>query len=949
MMHNHTVRSAPLFLLIFVLLTPLAAQRQLTIEDLESWNQIQSVSINAAGTHTAYVLSPDKGDSHTIVVENNTGKEVRLVNTDSPKFSFDGRFLLATRHPSEATLRAKKKQKDSTKGLDSLVVLELDGGEITVHPEIYKWATGDKWSDFYAYTSGSVLVDSLQKGLASKTNRLVVRRFGTSDSLSIEGVADFTLAEEAAAMLLLRPAHESEWTDGVHYIGPDMTLTTVAEERGTYEQPALSKDGQRAAFLVNLDTTDRNQPPFHLHAWTVGSGAPFVVSANAGEWIPKGFRISDDGKVRFSDTGDRLYFGVAPRLPEQDTSLLEEDIADVEVWTTEDERMYTEENVRAPREKKRTYLSYYHWPNKIVDVLGNPNRATVLIPEDGDSDWVVRYDEDDYLPRTTWEGSPSYKDIYLYNGLTGEEKLIAKEVKASPRWSPAGKYVYWYAYPDTSWFAYEVASGQLRTLTDPALGIFHEADDDHPDYPSAHGSAGWLENDEAFVAYDRFDWWLMDPTKEKSGRRLTDERDNQLRLRYLRLDPEKRDIPASGQVLVSTFSEDSYHGGYAWLDMASGKLRSIMSGPFNLNRPIKARLANKIIYTREDFTTFPNLIYTDYRLPGADENEGRQRSRRASSSLADEDSAGILWSTKTISDANPQQSEFGWGTAETYEWIDNQGRTLRGILVKPPNFDPNKKYPMMVNFYERSSDEVYEHRAPYPHRSTMNYSYYSNRGYVIFNPDVIYRVGYPGESAYDCVMSGVTALLGEGFVDRDRVGVQGHSWGGYQIAYLVTKTDLFACAESGAPVVNMFSAYGGIRWGSGRSRQFQYERTQSRIGGSPWEYPLRYVENSPLFTTDKVNTPLLIMHNDKDGAVPWYQGIEYFTALRRLGKPAWMLNYRGEPHWPLKQANRSDFQRRMSQFFDHYLMDAPRPRWMERGVSPLERGIEQGYETSSKE
>jgi dipeptidyl aminopeptidase/acylaminoacyl peptidase len=227
-----------------------------------------------------------------------------------------------------------------------------------------------------------------------------------------------------------------------------------------------------------------------------------------------------------------------------------------------------------------------------------------------------------------------------------------------------------------------------------------------------------------------------------------------------------------------------------------------------------------------------------------------------------------------------------------------------------------------------------------PGRSSINYSHYVSKGYVIFNPDVVYRVGYPGESAYDCVMSGITSLLSEGYIDKKRIGMQGHSWGGYQAAYLVTKTDLFAAVESGAPVVNMFSAYGGIRWGSGRSRQFQYEHTQSRIGGTPWSHFQRYYENSPIFTTDKINTPLLILHNDNDGAVPWEQGIEWFTALRRLGKPAWLLNYRGEPHWPVKTANRADFQTRMADFFDHYLMGKPMPGWMTDGVAPIYRGKE---------
>jgi len=266
-----------------------------------------------------------------------------------------------------------------------------------------------------------------------------------------------------------------------------------------------------------------------------------------------------------------------------------------------------------------------------------------------------------------------------------------------------------------------------------------------------------------------------------------------------------------------------------------------------------------------------------------------------------------------------------------FQGTDLNGEVMDGVLIKPPNFDPTKKYPMLVNFYERSSQGLYRHRAPYPHRSTINYSYYANRGYLIFNPDVKYRVGYPGESAYNAVMPGVTKLIEKGFVDKDNIGMQGHSWGGYQVAYMVTRTNLFKCAESGAPVVNMFSAYGGIRWRSGLSRMFQYENTQSRI-------------NSPIFTLDKVETPLLILHNDKDGAVPWYQGIELFVGLRRLGKPAWMLNYNDEPHWPVKRQNRMDFNIRMSQFFDFYLKGAAEPQWMKRGVPAIEKGIRQGLD-----
>jgi dipeptidyl aminopeptidase/acylaminoacyl peptidase len=265
------------------------------------------------------------------------------------------------------------------------------------------------------------------------------------------------------------------------------------------------------------------------------------------------------------------------------------------------------------------------------------------------------------------------------------------------------------------------------------------------------------------------------------------------------------------------------------------------------------------------------------------------------------------------------------------------------MLFFPPDFDPEKKYPMIVNFYERSSDDLHRHRTPEAHRSTINYTYYTNLGYIIFNPDIKYLTGQPGEDCLNAVESGVDALVKTGYVDESRIALQGHSWGGYQVAYILTKSDRYKCAESGAPVVNMVSAYGGIRWESGMSRMFQYEKTQSRLGATLWENPSLYHKNSPIYEMPNVTTPVLILHNDEDGAVPWYQGIEYYMALRRLNKPAWLLNYNNEPHWPVKWQNRLDFNIRMEQFFNHFLLDAPLPLWMKEGNTPLEKGILNKY------
>lgn len=331
---------------------------------------------------------------------------------------------------------------------------------------------------------------------------------------------------------------------------------------------------------------------------------------------------------------------------------------------------------------------------------------------------------------------------------------------------------------------------------------------------------------------------------------------------------------------------------------------------------MKAKDANRLLFTKERFDVFPDIFAADINLKKP------------------------IQLTQGIR----QQKPFVWGTAELLSWVTLDGDTIEGVLYKPEGFDPKRKYPMIVNFYERNSETLHKYRMPEPHRSTIDYHLYLSNGYLVFNPDVRYKVdGFPGEDCYNCVMSGIASLATPGFVDMKHIGAQGHSWGGYQVAYLATRTDLFAAIESGAPVVNMFSAYGGIRWGSGLNRSFQYEHTQSRIGGTPWDAPTRYFENSPLFLMDKVKTPILIMHNDQDGHVPWYQGIEYFIALKRLQKPVWMLNYTGEPHWPLHIANKIDFQKRMFQFFNHYLKGAAQPQWMKEGVPAVKQPYELGY------
>ena len=328
----------------------------------------------------------------------------------------------------------------------------------------------------------------------------------------------------------------------------------------------------------------------------------------------------------------------------------------------------------------------------------------------------------------------------------------------------------------------------------------------------------------------------------------------------------------------------------------------------NYSNPTKAKDADVLLLTAARFDQFPDLL-----VAGLD-----------------------FKSISKVSDGDKQRAQFNWGTSELIGYKNLDGIPLKGMLIKPENFDPTKKYPMIVYIYERLSQGLHSFRNPTPGTS-INPIFYASNGYLVFMPDIVYTIGYPGQSALKCVLPAVQAVVDKGFVDENAIGIQGHSWGGYQIAYMVTQTNRFKAAAPGAAVSNMTSAYSGIRWGSGVPRQFQYERTQSRIGGSLWEYPMRYLENSPVFRADRVQTPLLMINNDEDDAVPWYQGIEYYLALRRLNKEVYLFSYNGEKHGLRKRQNQKDYTRRLQEFFDHFLKGAPAPEWMEKGIPYIQR------------
>ncbi|HET6255708.1 MAG TPA: prolyl oligopeptidase family serine peptidase [Puia sp.] len=651
---------------------------------------------------------------------------------------------------------------------------------------------------------------------------------------------------------------------------------------------------------------------------------PGYVSMNAARHTPAfidQLTVSPDYLNYFSKDGGRLFFGLAPVRPPKDTTLVEFETARLDVWNYNDDYLSPEQLVRLPNEIKRSYLAVLPKGSTRFIPLADENCEVVRPGEKGMGKYALGMSNKEYRIQQQWEQSGLEK-VWLVDVGDGSRKLIRDKVRDGASLSPGGKYVLWYDPKERNWYTYEIATGAIHNITAGIRAPLYDEEDDHPDDPPPHGTMGWLEDDRYVYIYDKYDIWQCDPAGGTGGTAPVDltggvGRRHQLTFRYVGLDREDPVIHAGQQVLLTVFNNRDKTGGLTIYKMgAAFPADTALTHPLSHTGFLKARNNWTLAWLQGSFDKPYDIWVSDAMSPAV-----------------------------RLSHINPQQAGYNWLTVELKHWKMLDGRMSEGLLYKPENFDSTKKYPIIFYFYERDADNLYNYQTPSPDRSIINIPYFVSNGYLVFDPNIYYKTGAPGEDAYNSVISAARYLSHFKWVDTTKMGLEGHSWGGYQVAYLVTRTHLFAAAEAGAPVANMTSAYGGIRWGSGISRQFQYERTQSRIGSTLWQHPELYIKSSPLFRADKVTTPLLMMHNDADGSVPWYQGIEYFTALRRLGKKAWLIEYNGEDHGLTERRNQKDWSLRMSQFFDYYLKGEPPARWITDGVPATLKGIDWGLET----
>lgn len=902
-----------------------AQKKTLDQSAFDGWKQIVTPQVSDNGRWVVYALNPARGDGRTIVYDASSKTADTLSRASGARLfgAADAPWVAVKVSPTFAQQRQEKvkKTKAEQKRPDTLLLVSLtDAGKRIVVPRVKSFQAADKQgSGVIAYLYEVLPPKEARDTSAAakkvpkpkKFNRLVVWDASMDgDSTVMDSVESFALARNGKLLLytLKGDSLRSVWA---YSAGRQAELYSA--KLGKTGSLAVDEAGRQGAYLVTGDTTSTGAK-YELYYFNTKDTKPQRIAA---EGAANGFVVSEFGKPRFSREGKRLTFGmnaVARVVPKD--SLPEDEKSSYDLWSYSDTLLMTQQLATIKRLKELSYEAAYNTQTGEWALLEDKNLASVTYAENEDAEYALGVDARPYEWASTWE-SPGTKDLYAVDVRTGARRLLVKGAKAQASISPDGKYVAWYDAPKGEWKAVATAIKKEVADTVSLSGAIpyqmYVQGFDMPDDPSAEGLAGWTK-DERAVIYDNFDLWLTDPSGKRGAECLTGGigRRDSVRFRYVRLDPEERVIDLSQPLLLSAFDRGTKDGGFYRLPTGGGVPEKLMLDGHKYTFVAKAKEADELLWQRENFREYRDL----WR-----------------SGLSFEDA-------RKVSDANPQAAEYKWGEVRRVAWEDMNGAPAEGLLYLPEDYDSTRRYPVIVYFYETHTDGLHNHLHPQPSWSIVIPSVCVSQDYVVFMPDIKYRTGYPGQSCYDAVVSGSKMLIDRGIADPRRIGLQGQSWGGYQIAYLVTRTDMFRCASAGAPVSNMTSASGGIRWGSGMPRMFQYEHGQSRIGGSLWEKPIEYIENSPVFFANKVRTPMLMRHDDADEAVPWYQGIEYFLALRRHGVPVWMLNYNGQPHNLKRYADRLDWDRRMMQFFDHYLKDAPAPRWMREGIPATDKGID---------
>lgn len=872
-------------------------KKALSLEDYAQWNRIGNTSISPDGVWMTYAYSPNEGDA-TLHLRKIDGDTLRtVVNGKQVAFSEDSKWVAYLVDPSK---KEADKLRASNKPVQShLQLVNLGANTIS----------DTKSARSFSFSKASNYIAIHKRAGDSKADHsgsdLILKDLNGDRSLNIGNVSSYAFNKAGTLFGYLVDADEDNG-NGLYIIDlNDLRSWPMHTGVHTYSQMTWNKNGDHLAVLFG-SKADGNMQRDNTLFWASNLMTGMSASnnqntyASSGSSFPDNMVISEYGRLTWNENNTQLYFGIK----EQQDEVKKSDMlkANVDVWHWKDEQVQSTQIIRANRDRRSTYTAVLNLRNKAFFQLATAEMPSVNFSQK--SKWAVGSNNTKYRNDVNIPGG--YADLYRINTETGAKQLIKERNYFNLGISPNGQWAVFST--DAELMAYNFASGKTTNISTKAGTNFLNQEFDKPTEKPTYGIGGWSKDGKWVMVNNKFDVWAI-ALEGNDAVNITQGigKAESIRFRLMQLDREARTLDTSKPLMLSAYGEWTKKSGYYQVSIGK-KPKALRYEDKMIGSITKAKNADRVMFTEQSFVDFPNYWVSDlsFKRP------------------------------KQITDANPQQSDYKWGKRVLVDYTDKRGHKLQGTLALPADYEEGKKYPMVIYFYERMSQRHHQYSMPTyddrPHMST-----YASNGYLVLMPDIIFDVGLPGSSALDDVVSATQAVIDLGYADPERIGLQGHSWGGYESSFIVTQTDMYACVITGAPLTNLISMYNVAYKRTGNLNGPILEWSQGRMGVSPTENMELYRSQSPIHHAKNINTPFMILHGTADGAVDWVQGLEYYSTARRLGKEVILLSYPDEPHHLGKEANQKDFQIRMKQYFDHYLMGTEAPLWMKDGIKHLDK------------
>lgn len=914
-MHTSTRRAPLAFLLLLVAFSaaPSAAQQKATLqpEDYGKWENLGSPTLSPDGKWLAYSITRVDGDDELRIREVAADSTRVVAYGRNPSFSADGRWLGYSVGVSE---KARKELEKSSKPIRSkLGLFELRTGQIVMFDDIASFAfSGD--GNFVAMRGYA------SEGRTSKGIDLIVRELASGRQTSFGNVAEFEWQDKGKLLALVVDA-EGKLGNGIQlYDAQTSILRTLDSDTAGYLGLSWKKKSDALAVL-KARKHEKYEGDTHLVlAWTALASANPVrktLDPATAAGFPRDTRIVDFRTLEWSKDGHTVFLGIQAWEPKPDkdastangdsTAVQTKDDDDkpgLDIWHARDVDIIPEQKVRADFNRRRNFAVAWHvQSNRLVEVA-NELTENATITEGVRV--ALATDETPYeLDRMF---GPNFTDLYVVDIDSGERTKIKERIQYNFGLSPGGKYVM-YLQSDHYW-VYDVARKTHTNVTKDVPTSFVNVKDDHTvEQKPPFGTGGWTPGDRSVLLYDEYDVWEVAPDASKAAR-LSDGALERVRHRVVRINIDEVVVDPSKPVYVALSGEKTKKSGYGLIQRGKPAQRLVFVDK-SVGRLTRAEAAEVYAYQVQGFDDSP-----DYFV-----------------------GSGALSDARQLTETNPFQKDYAWGHSELVDFKNTHGRDLQGALFYPANYEPGRKYPMIVYIYEITSSTLHGYTVP-SERNAYNPTVWTQNGYFVFRPDIVYRDRNPGVSAVEALVPAVNAAVATGMIDEKKVGLIGHSWGGYQTAFVPTQTDMFAAAIAGAPLTELYTMYLSIYWNTGGTDARIFEISQGRMEVPPWEDLDSYLANSPVHHIEKLKTPMLVTFGDKDGAVDWHQGIVMYNAARRANRDLVMLVYEGENHSLAKKPNQIDYHRRVMDWFNHYLKGEPAPQWIKDGVKFLDKDKE---------